>query len=98
MSKIDPNEIFADNYLYDGEIEYKGFIGTRYYSTVDNCWCGKIKNIKDVVAYESETQYDLYNKFKDKYDEIFNYMRNNYNFKVFFTKELENFEKGVIDV
>lgn len=56
-----------------------------------------INKKNEVLFVEIKGDY-LYNKFKDKYDEIFNYMRNNYNFKVFFTKELENFEKGVIDV
>jgi hypothetical protein len=55
------------------------------------------KRNNDIIIIEIKGDY-LYKKFKNKYDIIFNYMLKNYNFKVFFTKELEDFEKGVIDV
>lgn len=36
-------------------MEYKGFIGTIEYSTDDNCYFGKVKEINDLISYEGES-------------------------------------------
>jgi len=54
-----------DHVLKDKELEYKGFKGSIEYSQKDKLFYGKIKNIKDLVNYESKTTEDIENAFKE---------------------------------
>lgn len=54
---------------FNNEYKYKGYTGSIEFSSDDNCYFGKIYDIKDLVLYEAETVDDLYEEFKKAVDD-----------------------------
>lgn len=48
---------------------YKGYKGSITYSEEDNVWYGIIKDIKDLISYESDTEDGLEYSFRETVDE-----------------------------
>lgn len=56
-------------------IEYKEFRGSYYYSVKDNIWYGKINNIKSLIMFESEHEYEMDSLFIDAVDDYLNLLK-----------------------
>ena len=46
-------------------IQYKGFLGSIYYSPEDECFHGTIEGIKDLVSFEGQSVAELKKGFRD---------------------------------
>ncbi|MEL6750348.1 MAG: hypothetical protein AAF669_03305 [Pseudomonadota bacterium] len=51
------------------KMEYKGYQGTIDYSTEDQCYYGRIADIRDLINYESENDTDLEHAFRSAVDD-----------------------------
>jgi len=50
-------------------LNYKGYTGEYSYSTEDNCYYGKITNIKDLVTFETDTKELIKYNFEEAVDD-----------------------------
>lgn len=55
--------------------EYKGFKGSAEYSEYDECYYGKLMDIKDLVNYQSKTSAGLYVEFEHAVDDYINFKK-----------------------
>ena len=46
-------------------INYKGFVGSIYYSPEDECFHGTIESIKDLVSFEKQSVAELKKSFRE---------------------------------
>lgn len=51
---------------------YRNYQGTIEYSSTDNTFFGKIKDIKDLITYEAQTIEELEEKFREAVDSYLN--------------------------
>lgn len=65
-----------DNYMIYGQfVEYKGYIGSIEYSLEDRVFYGKLLNIEDLVTYEGEEIYSLYNHYLEAVDDYIKFKK-----------------------
>lgn len=49
-------------------MEYKGYTGTVAYSEDDQCLCGRIAGINDIISYEGQSVTEIRQAFEDAVD------------------------------
>ncbi|KJR42135.1 HicB family protein [Candidatus Magnetoovum chiemensis] len=59
----------------DNTIEYKGFIGSVYFSAKDNILHGKIEQIDDLVSYEGTSIDEIHKAFYDAVDDYISFCK-----------------------
>lgn len=65
-----------DNYIVYGQfVEYKGYTGSIEYSLEDGVFYGKLLNIEDLVTYEGEENYSLYNHYLEAVDDYIKFKK-----------------------
>lgn len=48
---------------------YKGYYGSCEPQPADNCVCGKLLGIKDVICYSAISKFDIHQSFRDAVDD-----------------------------
>ncbi len=49
-------------------LEYKGYLGTVEFSVEDNCLCGKVEFINDLILFEGTSIKEIQQAFRDAID------------------------------
>ena len=58
--------------------EYKGYLTKIEYSSEDGVLFGKVEGINDLILFESESVYEIENKFHEAVDEYLDYCKENH--------------------
>jgi predicted RNase H-like HicB family nuclease len=69
-------------------IDYKGFTGTVEYSNDDECFYGKVLEIRDLIMYEGSSIEELEQDFKETIDEYIEDLK---------TLAMESIKRGLED-
>lgn len=61
--------------IYGQFVEYKGYIGSIEYSLEDAVFYGRLLNTDDLVTYEGEEIYSLYNHYLEAVDDYIKFKK-----------------------